>query len=154
MKNYIEINGNRTELSHDQLKALGIEPKYVVDPLFGFEWSESSEKPMTWEEAHEYAKSLGEGWRLPTAFELKCMFDMKSEKPVIDGFEGKYYWSSTTYTYRYSARCVDLTNGSDYVDFKISSGYVRCLRGKQKFENLTQYKEWLLEKDSSNADMV
>ena len=54
------------------------------------EWQQnSSEKPITWDEANEYVKSLGEGWRLPTIEELKDAFDNK-----IEGFKSDYYWTS------------------------------------------------------------
>ena len=39
-------------------------------------WQENSpQKQMTWHEADKYAKSLGNGWRLPTIDELKRAYD-------------------------------------------------------------------------------
>ena len=49
------------------------------------EWKEVEEK-MTWNEAMEYAKGLGEDWRLPTIEECK----------THKGFApDRHYWSST-----------------------------------------------------------
>ncbi len=49
-------------------------------------------REMTWDEANEYCKSLGEGWRLPTKDELNQMYQLKDE---IDGFGEGWLWSSS-----------------------------------------------------------
>jgi len=51
---------------------------------------EKSESKLTWNEAQEYCKSLGEGWRLPTISE---MFYLYEDKVITDAA----YWSSTEY---------------------------------------------------------
>jgi hypothetical protein len=57
------------------------------------EWQENPpEKLMNWNEATQYADSLGEGWRLPTIEELISAY----EDQVI-GFRYEVYWSSSTY---------------------------------------------------------
>lgn len=89
------------------------------------EWQNNPpEKPMTWHKAMEYAKSLGEGWRLPTRSELMDAYDSS-----VKGFIGSYYWSMSTYvrdtTY---AWLVDFDLGSVGVDVKTSKGFVRCVR--------------------------
>lgn len=39
------------------------------------EWQENpSKEPMSWDETDKYAKSLGEGWRLPTIEELRNFY--------------------------------------------------------------------------------
>ena len=54
------------------------------------EWQENaSEKPMTWDEANVYVKSLGDGWRLPTIEELRELYNDNSENNRTD-----YYWVS------------------------------------------------------------
>ncbi len=47
---------------------------------------------MTWDEAHEYCASLGDGWRLPTKEELNEMYLNKDE---IGGFGETWLWSSS-----------------------------------------------------------
>ena len=98
-----------------------IEPK--------LEWEQNPpSKPMTWDEATQYADSLNTmsdyGWRLPTIKELKEAYDSK-----LEGFRSSNYWSSSTY--------VQLTNFAWNVNFKYGlvnyynktlNFYVRCVR--------------------------
>ena len=50
-------------------------------------------KTMSWYDADESCKGLGDGWRLPTKDELNFMYENKNE---IGGFRsGDYYWSSS-----------------------------------------------------------
>jgi hypothetical protein len=45
--------------------------KQTIEENSKLEWQESPpSKPMTWDQAMEHAKLLGEGWRLPTRPEL------------------------------------------------------------------------------------
>ena len=79
---------------------------------------------MTWDEAMEYAKSLGDGWRLPSKEELKEAYDNK-----IEGFKSGYYWSSSTYVKSTTnAWGVGLFNGSVNSYSKANGYYVRCVR--------------------------
>lgn len=89
------------------------------------EWqSNPPEESMTWFEAVEYAKSLGEGWRLPTRSELIDACDNK-----IEGFEAIYYWSSSTYAQSTNfAWLVDFSFGPVYSNGKTNYNYVRCVR--------------------------
>lgn len=58
--------------------------------------------PMTWYEAQNYCKSLGEGWRLPTIDELRAWLDMGVNLKwdfCWDSFElADNYWSSSKFT--------------------------------------------------------
>lgn len=54
--------------------------------------NEDAPNMMTWTEAQKYAKSLGEGWRLPSREELN---EMCNNKELIGGFASGYYWSSS-----------------------------------------------------------
>jgi hypothetical protein len=90
------------------------------------EWQEDApENPMTWEEAIDYAKSLGDGWRLPTRGELCDAYDN-----FVDGFKKNYYWSSSTYAQgTSSAWLVSFTTGGVYgLDKTTNVFYVRCVR--------------------------
>ena len=99
------------------------------------EWQlEHSPDRMRWEEATNYAKSLGDGWRLPTIKELASLVDYSVLNPAISEpfvhcTETAVYWSSTTYAdYTSYAWYVYFHNG--YVDnsYKANSYYVRCVR--------------------------
>lgn len=89
------------------------------------EWQEDAPKnPMTWDEANEYAESLGDGWRLPTRGELIDAYDSS-----VKGFMNDYYWSSSTYgqatTNAWDVNFyVGLVGSSD----KTINYYVRCVR--------------------------
>lgn len=47
---------------------------------------------LNWKDAIETCKKLGEGWRLPTRYELLLMYKNKDN---ISGFMNLGYWSST-----------------------------------------------------------
>jgi hypothetical protein len=49
---------------------------------------------MTWYEAIETCKNLGQGWRLPTIKELNMFFENKEE---IGDLGNNIHWSSTDY---------------------------------------------------------
>ena len=148
MENYIVINRKKAKLTQEQLVALGIkiDPEYEVDPIFGLEWSETMNKQMTWEEAIKYSKTLRDGWRLPTAFELSMMFDKCKNTTIINGFNTLYdYWSSTTYVHNTDYVWLsDFYYGNVNAYGKASNNYARFVRGEQKFNNIQDYKEWLL----------
>ena len=101
------------------------EPKYKDIKKPKLEWEQiPSKNPMTWEEAMEYAKSLGDGWRLPTIEELEEAYNNK-----IVEFQSYSYWSSSKYAKN--------TNFGWYVSFyyglvnsyfKTYTHYVRCVR--------------------------
>lgn len=93
------------------------------------EWQENSPTyPMNWNEANEYAKSLGDGWRLPTVEELKEAYDNN-----VQGFQSNFYWSSSTYAQSTNdAWFVDFYNGSVYDNIKTLNYYVRCVRNIPK----------------------
>ena len=49
---------------------------------------------LNWYDANEYCAKLGDGWRLPTQYELNKIYqDLHLKK--ISYFPGNYYWSST-----------------------------------------------------------
>lgn len=90
------------------------------------EWeSNPREKLMTWYDAMEYARTLSEGWRLPTKEELIDAYDNN-----VRGFHPDYYWSSSTYAQATSnAWGVDFYSGSVTSLYKTLSGVcVRCVR--------------------------
>ena len=91
------------------------------------QFGETADKKMTWQEANDYCKSLGKGWRLPERWELVKAYDGK-----VEGFKSGYYWSSTTYVYN-TANAWNVYFYSGHVDNsnKTYSDYVRPVRGGQ-----------------------
>jgi hypothetical protein len=89
------------------------------------EWQQNpSEKLITWHDAVDYVKSLGDGWRLPTRDELIDAYDIS-----VRGFMSYYYWSSSTYAQgTNNAWVVHLYNGKVLNSGKTYYYYVRCVR--------------------------
>jgi len=92
------------------------------------QWGKTADKRMSWQEAVDYCKALGKGWRLPTRVELIDAYDSK-----VDGFEtDDYYWSSTTSVFNTeNAWIVDCYNGYVNYYYKADNYYVRPVRGGQ-----------------------
>jgi hypothetical protein len=97
----------------------------------GLEWGLHAEKEMTWPEAMDYVKSLGDGWRLPTIKELVAITDYSKINSVTHlGFApDRYYWSSAEYTgYKDFAYYWDTNDGSVGYDSKGSKLSVQAVR--------------------------
>ena len=87
------------------------------------EWGATSEEELNWDEAKEWCKKQGEGWRLPTRLELLEAYEQK-----IKGFPTNYYWSSTEY-YSHHAWYQHFPNGLQLTYYKTHHlYYVRCIR--------------------------
>ena len=82
----------------------------------------TSEEELNWDEAKEWCKKQGEGWRLPTRLELLEAYEQK-----IKGFTTSSYWSSTE-GYSNNAWYQDFYVGNQYTLTKKFSSYVRCIR--------------------------
>ena len=63
------------------------------------EWG-PDEGEMTHDEAVAFAKSKGDGWRLPTVPELTAQFDYDEGTPKDASWHRDYYWSSSVYSGR------------------------------------------------------
>ena len=107
----------------------------VIDEQTGLVWQRShSPERMTWEKARDYAKSLGDGWRLPTVQELVSIVDYKRLDPAIDldlfpRTPSLYFWSSSSYAGNPDAAWnVAFNNGHVVQDTKVNANYVRCVR--------------------------
>lgn len=95
--------------------------KQIVKKNIHFElYPENAPKKMTWVEAMDYCKSLGEGWRLPTIYEL---FYIYKNKFIIK----KCYWSNTEIDLS-SAWSFFFDDGDFNGDDKYGSLYVRAVR--------------------------
>lgn len=107
-----------------------------IDERTDLEWQlNPPDNVMTWEMANKYVHRLGDGWRLPTINELIDMYDYENSKPFHEDlkWESSYYWSSTTYApSTSSAWLVYFGNGYVLSSDKTNTGYVRCVREKEK----------------------
>jgi hypothetical protein len=120
----------------------------ITDTRTGLTWQKASSSGNTWEQALTYCESLNLGghtdWRLPTIKELRSLVENRRYYPAIDtsyfpDTHSSLYWSSTTPAdHTNNARGVYFETGSDSVDDKTFSYYVRAVRGGQTglFANL------------------
>jgi formylglycine-generating enzyme required for sulfatase activity len=92
---------------------------------YTLEWEKNpSQEMMTWDEAVEYAKRLGDGLRLPTIKELEQVYEYG-----LSGFNKDSYWSSSISDDTPDCAWV-IYFGSGYTGYssKTNSLYVRCVR--------------------------
>lgn len=83
-----------------------------------------ADKEMTWQEAVDYAKNLGSGWRLPTKQELQAYAPQLSRS----GKEGVFWTGSSVSNNTDYAWTVDLADGSTGDDDKDYTNQVVCVR--------------------------
>ena len=81
-------------------------------------------KTMSWYDADESCKGLGDGWRLPTKDELNLLYKNKDKMGVV-AFIG--HWSSTEYDNVY-AWGQNIVNGFQFTDAKDNYYYLRAVR--------------------------
>jgi hypothetical protein len=80
------------------------------------------EKTCNWYDAVEYCKLLGNGWRLPTLYELQIIYSLDND------LNGKCnYWSSTE-DQSNTAWTQSLLDGCYNISFKDFSLHVRAVR--------------------------
>ena len=96
------------------------------------EWqADVPDRRFTWQEAKDYAASLGDGWRLPTMHELLSLVDYSKRNPACSVFPdcpSEWFWSSSAYSGSASyAWVVDFNYG--YTSFAdVGVHRVRCVR--------------------------
>ncbi len=93
------------------------------------EWqAEVPDRKFTWEQAKEYAASLGEGWRLPTVQELISLWDYDKDCcPAFPDTPKTWFWSSSPYGDSY-AWYVYFDDGGVGSNLRDGEGSVRCVR--------------------------
>ena len=122
MNNYKkELKELKTKLEdlEEKINSETVKTRIVEQRL---EWGETCSKKLNWEEAKEWCKMKGDGWRLPTILELLNAYYYK-----VDGFSSGYHWSSTEYSEAY-ARNVDFSDGDVSYPNKTYSYTVRRVR--------------------------
>jgi hypothetical protein len=97
-----------------------IKQSQIVDKHYHFELHPDNLGEMTWYEAVEVVKNLGDGWRLPTIEECFMIYE---DKLINDN----HYWSSTEYG-SYTAWYFGFGSGDAYVSSKVSTYYLRAVR--------------------------
>jgi hypothetical protein len=79
---------------------------------------------LNWEDANKACRALGNGWRLPTKYELNILFENMDK---IGGGGEFSYWSSAQYDRSYSWR-QDFIYGRQFKYLKNSKCNVRAVR--------------------------
>jgi len=116
----------------------------VLDTKTGLEWQTEATGPITWDEAMEYAESLGKDWSLPSRFELESLLNLERANPASDfpGMPAQAFWSSSVYADNSSfAWVVGFGYGCVYYTsyFKSYNLRVRCVRrGTSRFGSLAE----------------
>ena len=87
---------------------------------------------MEWDKAKKACADLGNGWRLPTKYELNILYQNKDK---IGGFANFFYWSSPEHgtnivggTDKYRAWGQGFGNGTQKIANKNGTYYVRAVR--------------------------
>ena len=127
MKITLESLAERIEVLEGNSKINDSSLKTTIQeiPAKKLEWGAESPEELNWEEATNWCKNQGDGYRLPTVVEL-----MQAYWEKVPGFtQSNFYWSSTTYPANYSnAMNVNFNNGNANNNGKTNSNYVRCVR--------------------------
>jgi len=96
----------------------------ILKQQFNLEIHPDELDKMTWHEAVEAVKKLGDGWRLPTILELHLIYNNELKDKFNDD---DYYWSSSEYR-SYGAWGFYFSLGYTNSYNKFSTGYVRAVR--------------------------
>jgi len=122
MSNYKkELKELKTKLE-DLEKKINSETVKTIIVGQKLEWGETCSNKLNWEEAKEWCKMKGDGWRLPTILELLTAYYYK-----VDGVSSGYHWSSTEYS-EPNACLVDFSDGGVGSKNKAFRYNVRCVR--------------------------
>jgi hypothetical protein len=81
-------------------------------------------------EAIEYCKEMGEGWRLPTEFELVAMYEQLHKSGSGNFVENGYYWSSKHSAERARVRCFNSNIHVDYISLIEEPALARAVKNR------------------------
>jgi hypothetical protein len=102
------------------------------DTETGLEWFLENHSSMTWQQAVEFCKTLGDGWRLPTIRELLLLvnYEKTGLTTELPKMLSSGYWSCTTYAHNTNyAWNIGYYDGYGYWLNKSCICYVRAVRG-------------------------
>ena len=111
-----------------------VERKLIPTVRVGnLEWmADVPDQEFTWQEAKDYAASLGDGWRLPTIQELLTLVDYTKHNPACSVFPDtpcEWFWSSSAYAGNtLYAWDVNFRNGHTNYSVVGYHNRVRCVR--------------------------
>ena len=98
MKKNVQKRIDELQRQLDLLKREVAEPIRTVK-IGDLEWqADVPDRSFTWQEAKDYAASLGDGWRLPTIQELLTLVDYEKAMPACSAFPdcpSEWFWSSS-----------------------------------------------------------
>jgi hypothetical protein len=111
----------------------------VAQPAGNLEWSATllDGKRVDYDAALAAVEALGEGWRLPTRFELESLLDLSRHDPAIDtekypDTKSTWYWTSSACAWNDTAVwVVDFGGGHVGSDRRGSFACVRAVRAGQ-----------------------
>jgi hypothetical protein len=86
------------------------------------EWGPEAPSTLPWQEAIDWCKTMGDGWRLPTIGELRIAYEQN-----VGGFASSLYWSSSEYN-SLVAWYQTFSNGVQDYAFKYYNLRVRACR--------------------------
>lgn len=131
--NQIEVSsiGDSVHITIRPAEVQAVAVAQVVDNL---EWSATllDGKTVDYKAALAAAEALGEGWRLPTRFELESLLDLSRHDPAIDtekfpDTKSTWYWTSSPCAWNDTAVwVVNFLNG--YVGYGLRRDYGACVR--------------------------
>ena len=105
-----------------------MERLYNIDKTLQFEiYSKDSEVKVSWDEANQYCKELGIGWRLPTIDELKIIHS-GLYKLGKGNFKASFYWSSDILGVNYRAYFLNFESGTSNNGDKSGPAYAIAVR--------------------------
>jgi len=144
---YTSIFGEDSDYSINPMSFIDNGDGTITDNITDLVWQkEDNDIDMTWDDALNYCAVLTideySDWRLPSINELSTIVHFGSNSPSIDSTyfpntnfsnnESSYYWSSTEYAFDTDfANTRDFRLGGIGYRYKIFTGFVRCVRGKE-----------------------
>lgn len=135
---YSAIDTTGAVIDPGEHKAVQVEHPLLAKPIIVTAFR--SEKPLTHEEAVEWAEGLdtnGWKWRLPTAEEAFLICDRTLEYPALPkeffpDCKGEWIWTSTPTAWNSGgAWVVDLDDGNSGCYYRGNRGRVRAVRAGQ-----------------------
>lgn len=132
MKKNVQKRIDELQRQLDLLKREIAEPIRSVK-VGDLEWqADVPDRTFTWQEAHDYAASLGDGWRLPTIKELLTLVDYEKHEPACSVFPdcpSEWFWSSSAYAGNTPGAWIVYFNFGYSSNYDVGYTYrVRCVR--------------------------
>lgn len=148
--NYIATFGEDSDYSINPPSYTDNGDGTVTDNVTTLVWQQANQGfDLTWDEAVNFCSANlaglpGDGWRLPTDFELMGIANYNTTVPAIDStvfYETLAwgYWTSSEVANAVSTKAwyVSFNDGGLYVNDKVGTNHVTCVRGHSLPANFT-----------------